>query len=84
MANLTLEYFEGLAEVEAKYRAGKAEQIRQADRVVLYIVDFDFDNMQPANAFSNEAELLLIAPYEKQTRILATKELEPDDYANLL
>ena len=35
------EFYDGLEKVEAKYRAGKAELIKKADRVVVYLVDFD-------------------------------------------
>gem|GEM_PF-4144368 len=35
------EFYDAFEKIEAKYRVGKAQLIKKADRVVIYLVDFD-------------------------------------------
>jgi len=80
--NLDSEFYDALEKIEAKYRAGKAKLIKKADRVVVYIVDFD--GIADEDIFANEDETIAIAPYGKQTKILNAKEIEAGDRKRLL
>ena len=71
------EFYAELQQIEAKYRAGKAEQLRAADRVIIYLVDFEriedggddpFDDLE-------EEEVISVVPYESRTKILKQKVL---------
>ena len=81
---LDSDFYNGIEKVEAKYRAGKAELIKKADRVVVYLVDFDGITDEDAFGGGDDSETILIAPYEKRTKILSTKEIGEVDRRKLL
>ena len=80
--DLDSNFYADLEKIEAKYRAGKAELIRKADRVVVYLVDFD--EVTDENAFADESKSISIAPYSKRTKILSSVELGAGDRKKLL
>lgn len=82
--DLDSEFYEGLEKVKAKYRAGKAELIKKADRVVVYLVDFDGISDEDAFGGGDDSEKISIAPYGKRTKILSTKETGEVDRRKLL
>ena len=77
-----LQFYEGLDAVRAKYRAQRAEVLKKADRVVVYLLDFD--NLIEEEAFGDEEKTVAVAPYEKRARILKSKEVEAKDREALL
>jgi hypothetical protein len=82
--DLDSEFYDALEKAEAKYREGKAAQIRKADRVVVYLVDFDGISDEDAFGFGDESETISIAPYDKRTKILNSKEVGDVDRKRLL
>jgi hypothetical protein len=83
-ADLDSNFYDGLSKVEAEYRVGKAALLKKADRVILYLVDFDGVTAGDAFRGGDENESISIAPYGKRTKILSTKLLEADDRKKLL
>jgi hypothetical protein len=79
---LDSEFYDGLQKVEAKYRAGKAALIKKADRVIVYLVDFD--GITERNDFADEDESISIAPYNSVTKIIDKKEIDANDRKKLL
>ena len=73
--DLDSEFYHGIEKVRAKYRAGKAELIKKADRVVVYLVDFDGISDEDASGGADDGETISIAPYAQRTKILSTKEI---------
>ncbi len=80
--DLDSEFYDALEKIEAKYRADKAELIKEADRVVVYLVDFD--GISDEDIFADDDETIAIAPYGKRTKILSTKEIGAGDRKRLL
>jgi hypothetical protein len=75
-------YTADIQRAEAKYRAGEAELFRKADRVVVYLLDFD--GLKDDAALSDDEQWISVAPYSAHTKILDTKELEEKDRKPLL
>ena len=80
------EFYAELQQIEAKYRAGKAEQLKAADRVIIYLVDFEriedggevpFDDLE-------EEQVISVVPYESRTKILKQKVLGQAERDQLL
>lgn len=80
--DLDFEFYEALEKAEVKYRVGKAALIKKADRVVVYLVDFD--GISDEDIFGDASETISIAPYGKRTKILSSKEIEEEDRKRLL
>ena len=69
-------YYKKMELAEAEYRVNLAREIKGADRIVLYIVDFDLLSDLRGDDFSKgNPRSVLIAPYKKKTKILKTKPL---------
>lgn len=83
-SDLDEEFFRDLEKVEAKYRAGKAALIKKADRVVVYLVDFDGISDEDGLDGGDEKEAISIAPYGTRTKILSAKEIGEVDRRSLL
>jgi len=62
--DLDFEFYEALEKAEVKYRVGKAALIKKADRVVVYLVDFD--GISDEDIFGDASETISIAPYGKK------------------
>ena len=82
--DLDFEFYDALEKAEAKYRVGKAALIKKADRVVVYLVDFDGISDEDVFGGGDDNETISIAPYGKRTKILRTKEIEAGDRKRLL
>ena len=80
--DLDSEFYDGIEKVEAKYRSSKAALIKKADRVIVYLVDFD--GISKGDEFDEEVESISIAPYRSVTKILEKKEIEENDRKKLL
>jgi len=80
--DLDFEFYDALEKAEVKYRVGKAALIKKADRVVVYLVDFD--GISDEDIFGDASETISIAPYGKRTKILSSKEIEEEDRKRLL
>jgi hypothetical protein len=80
--DLNLEFYHGLKAIQATYRVGKAEVLRKADRVVVYVVEFD--EIMDQDPFALDDGFIAIAPYGKQTRILSSKAIGGEDRQRLL
>ena len=80
--DLDSEFYDALEKAEAKYRVGKAVLIKKADRVVVYLVDFD--GISDEDVFGDDSETISIAPYGKRTKIRSTKEIGAGDRKRLL
>ncbi|MEM7147952.1 MAG: hypothetical protein AAF591_22805 [Verrucomicrobiota bacterium] len=80
--DLDSEFYDALDKVEAEYRAGKAALIRKADRAIVYLVDFG--ETTDENVFADASKSISIAPYDKRTKILKTREVEPKVRQELL
>jgi len=80
--DLDSEFYDALEKIKAKYRVGKAQLIKKADRVVIYLVDFD--GISDEDIFADDDETIAIAPYDKRTKILSTKEVQAEDRKVLL
>lgn len=76
------QFYDGLNKVEALYRFQKAEILKKADRVVIYLVDFD--GISAEDTFADEKKTISVAPYGKRTKILSSKEVEEDERDGLL
>ena len=83
-------YYKKLARIEAGYRLDFSKVLAEADRVVLYIVTFDEikkpepDPFGNSPSFGDDPNAILIAPYERKTRILKEKELQEKHRKELL
>lgn len=82
--DLDSNFSDSLSQIEAKYCVGKAALIKEADRVIIYIVDFDRLADGDVSGFGDENESIAVAPYGKRAKILSTKVIETDDRKNLL
>ena len=82
--DLDSEFYDALEKAEAKYRVGKAALIKKADRVVVYLVDFDGISDEDVFGGGDDSETISIAPYGKRTKILSTKEIGAGDRKRLL
>ncbi|MEO1857952.1 MAG: hypothetical protein ABGY95_11400 [Rubritalea sp.] len=82
--DLDSEFYKAIEKAEAKYRVGKAALIKKADRVVVYLVDFDGISDDDVFGGGDGSETISIAPYGKRTKILSTKEIGPGDRKRLL
>ena len=82
--NLDSEFYDALEKAEAKYRVGKAALIKKADRVVVYLVDFDGISDEDVFGGGDDSETISIAPCCKRTKILSTKEIGAGDRKKLL
>ena len=82
--DLDSDFYGALEKVEAKYRVGKAALIKKADRVVLYLVDFDGISDEDVFGGGDDSETISIAPYGKRTKILSTKEIRAGDRKRFL
>ena len=82
--DLDFEFYDALEKAEAKYRVGKAALIKKADRVVVYLVDFDGISDEDVFGGGDDSETISIAPYGMRTKILSTKEIEAGDRKRLL
>ncbi len=65
-----------LKHARAKYRTAQSEIIRTADRVVMYLVDFEITPTK--DPFNNDDKTITISPNTSFTRILATKEVSQE------
>ena len=82
--DLDSEFYDALEKAEAKYRVGKAALIKKADRVIVYLVDFDGISDEDIFEGGDDSETISIAPYGKRTKILSTKEIGEGDRKRLL
>ncbi len=69
-------------EAKIEFRAGFSKQLNKADRVVLYLVDFDTSGDEQKEL--DEEDSILIGPKKGRARILDEKELKKKDRAPLL
>ena len=75
-------YFAELQEAQSRYRASIADEIKSADKVVVYLVNFEVtDGLDP---FYNDEKTISVKPYESRTEILSRKELSGKDLNNVL
>jgi hypothetical protein len=82
--DLDSEFYDALEKAEAKYRLGKADLIKKADRVIVYLVEFDGLSDEDVFGGGDDRETISIAPYNKRTKILSTKEIGAADRKRLL
>ena len=82
--DLDSEFYDALEKAEAKYRVDKAALIKKADRVVVYLVDFDGISDEDVFGGGDYSETISIAPYGGRTKVLSTKEIGASDRKRLL
>ena len=71
-----------LDQIKAQYREEKATLIKKADRVVVYLIDFD--GGADEQEFKEIGDYISIASCDKLTRALLSKELGTSDRKTLL
>lgn len=76
-ADITSKFYDGLDALEAEYRIGKAEELKKAVRVVVYLVDFE--TFTDDNPFVDEKKVMSVSAYGNKVKILKTKELTEDE-----
>lgn len=77
-------FSDDLEKIEAKYRASKAQQIRKADRVMIYLVDFSAINKKANDPFAMGDDVITISSSIGTTTILKSKELDQAARTKLL
>ncbi|MEM9235715.1 MAG: hypothetical protein AAGB14_02990, partial [Verrucomicrobiota bacterium] len=77
-------FYTDLKRIEAKYRISKARLIKKADRVIIYLVDFDGIKDAEIEVFGDDEDEISVAPYGGETRVLKSKEVVGEERKTLL
>lgn len=79
-------FFADLERAQVKYRASQSEVIRKADRVVVYLVDFEITTSDDpfGNSLAGDDDAIRVSPSGGVAKILTTKEVPQDHKVKIL